>query len=61
MTVFKDKTDLYNIYVQNKTSYNFKMSVTCTDMFVVKYFFFNVVMNHSPKIHRRKNQFKVIA
>ena len=37
------------------------MSVTCTDMFVVKFFFFNVVINHSPKIHRRKNQFKVIA
>ena len=42
-------------YVQNKTSENFKMSVTLyIDMSVMKWMFFcfNVFINHFLKIHR---------
>ena len=42
-------------YVQHKTSQNFKMSVNCTYRYVcceMNGLFFNVFINHFPKIHR---------
>ena len=61
MTVFQKQNKLLQDHVQNKTSKNFKISVTCVyryvscemnGFFFFFFFFFEVFINQFLKIHR---------
>ena len=53
MTVFKDKTDLYNMYKIKLHKTSKCLWPVNIDMSVVKWMsFFEVFINHFPRIHR---------